>query len=100
LNEVNLGQLQTTIYGESYLDIQSGSIADQQYTVYGESKINSLGIESNTTNITAYGEAAFQVNVSGEIKIKALGEATLAYKGNPKINKWLHLGEIQINKIE
>ncbi len=59
LNEVDLGQLQATIYGESLLEIKSGSIADQKYLVYGESKINSLGINGNTTKITAYGEADF-----------------------------------------
>ena len=100
LNEVSLGQLHTTIYGESYLDIKAGSISDQKYTVYGESKINSLGIEGSTTNITAYGESDFRLNVSDEIKITALGESTVGYKGNPKINKWLHLGEIQVNKID
>src|SRR5260221_7970375 len=100
LNEVDLGELQATIYGESYLDIKAGSVADQKYTVYGESKINSLAIEGNTTRITAYGEADFRVNVSDEIKITAFGEATLAYKGNPRINKWFHIGEMQISKID
>ncbi|HEV7423869.1 MAG TPA: head GIN domain-containing protein [Candidatus Paceibacterota bacterium] len=100
LNEVNLGQLQATIYGESFLEIKAGSIADQKYTVYGESKINSLAIDGNTTKITAYGEADFRVNVSEEIKITAFGEATLAYRGNPKINKWFHIGEMQISKID
>ena len=100
LNEVDLGQLQATIYGESLLEIKSGSIADQKYLVYGDSKINSLAINGNTTKITAYGEADFQVNVSDEIKITAFGEATIAYKGNPRINKWLHFGEMQISKID
>jgi hypothetical protein len=100
LNEVNLGQLHTTMYGESLLEIKSGSIADQKYTVYGESKINSLAIEGNTSKITAYGESEFQVNVSDEIKITAFGEASLAYKGSPKINKWFHIGEMQISKID
>jgi len=100
LNEVNLRQLHATIYGESELKIESGSIADQLYTVYGASKINSLPIAGNTSRITAYGESDFQMNVSDVIKITALGEATLAYKGNPKINKGLHLGELQINKID
>lgn len=99
-NEVSLGELQTTIYGESFLEIKSGSITDQKYTAYGESKINSLGIKSNTTKITAYGESNFRVNVSDEIKITAFGEAKLEYKGNPKINKGLNIGELQIDKID
>ena len=100
LNEVNLGELQTTIYGESVLEIKTGSVKAQRYIVYGESKINSLNITGNTTKITAYGEADFRVNVSDEIKITAFGESTLAYKGNPKINKGLHIGEMKIDKID
>jgi len=100
LDEVDLGQLQATMYGESLLEVKSGAVADQKYLVYGESKINTLGISSYTSKITAYGEADFKVNVAEEIKITAFGEATLAYKGNPKINKWFHLGEMQINRLD
>ncbi len=100
LNDVSLGELQTTIYGESFLEIKSGTIKNQKYTVYGESKVNSLGINNSTTKITAYGEANFRVNVSDEIKITAFGETSLEYKGNPTINKGLHIGEMQINKID
>ena len=100
LNEVDLGQLQATIYGDGELEIKAGSIADQKYTVYGESKINSVAIETNTTKITTYGAANFRMNVSDEIKIISFGEASVAYKGNPRINKWLHFGDIQINKID
>lgn len=99
LNEVNLQELQATIYGESILEIKAGSVKDQKYTVYGESKVNSLNIVGNTTKIVAYGEADFSVNVSDEIKITAFGDATLAYKGDPQINKGLHVGDLKINKI-
>jgi Putative auto-transporter adhesin, head GIN domain len=100
LNAVDLGQLQTTIYGDGELEIKGGSIDNQRYTVYGDSKINTLAIENNTTKITSYGEAHFRLQVSDEIKIISFGEASVAYKGNPKINKWLHLGEMQISKID
>jgi hypothetical protein len=100
LNKVNLGELRATIYGNSYLDIKEGSIDHQRYTVYGDSKVNSLGIENNTTQITAYGEADFRVNVSDQIKIVAFGEASLAYKGNPRLNKGLHFGEMQISRLD
>jgi hypothetical protein len=100
LDEVDLGELKTTIYGESVLEIKSGSIADQKYVSYGESKINSLGIKSNTTKITAYGEADFLVNVSDKIKITAYGDATLGYKGNPEITKGLNIGDVRIDRID
>ena len=100
INEVNLGNLHTRMYGESLLEIKAGSIGDQKYTVYGESKIDVSAIEGNTSKITAYGEAEFLMNVSDEIKITSFGEASLAYKGNPRINKWLHFGEMQISKLD
>ena len=100
LNEVKLGQLQTVMYGESSLEIKAGSIQSQKYVVYGEGKINSLAISGNTCKITAYGEADFRMNVSDEIKITAFGDAKLSYKGNPSINKGLHVGETQIDKID
>jgi hypothetical protein len=100
LAQVDLGELKTTIYGESILEIKSGSIRHQRYTTYGESKINTLGVNSNTTRITAYGESNFQVNSSDEIKITAIGEAKLEYKGNAVVNKGLHIGEMQIAKLD
>jgi hypothetical protein len=100
LNEVDLGELQAALYGESLLEVKTGSIADQKYTVYGESKINTLGINGNTSKITAYGEADFRINVSDEIKITAFGEASLAYTGHPRINKWLHFGEMKVSKLD
>ena len=100
INEVSLGKLTATIYGESSLDIKTGTIRDQKYTAYGEGKINSLGITGRVSKLTAYGEADFKMNVSDEIKMVAFGEAKLEYKGNPKITKGLHFGEIHIDKID
>jgi hypothetical protein len=100
LDAVNLGELRTTIYGESLLEIKSGSIASQKYTSYGESTVNSLAITGSTGRITAYGEADFRMNVSDEIRITAFGEARLAYKGNPVVNKGLNIGELHIDRID
>jgi hypothetical protein len=100
LNDVNLGELQTTLYGESVLDIKSGRIGHQKYTAYGESKINSMNVASNITRITAYGEADFTVNTSDEIKITAFGEAKIKYRGDAVINKGIHIGEMRVEKID
>jgi hypothetical protein len=100
INEVSLDKLTATMYGESSLLVKAGTIRDQKYTAYGEGKINSLGINGRFSKLTAYGEADFKMNVSDEIKMVAFGEAKLEYKGNPKINKGLHVGEIHIDKID
>lgn len=100
LNEVDLNQMHATIYGKSSLEIKSGSVNNQVYTAYGESKINSLGIHGINGKITVFGESDFQMNISDEIKLVAFGEAKLRYKGNPQINKGLHIGKVQIDKIQ
>ena len=100
LTSVNLGELHATMYGESTLDVNSGWIDHQRYVAYGESHINSLQVNSNTAKITAYGESDFQVNTATEIKITAFGEAKLEYKGDAVVNRGLHIGEMQVAKID
>ena len=99
INKVDLKTLRTTMYGESYIEIIEGNIEQQKITGYGEAKINTLGVSNKTTKITAYGEGSFRVNVSDELKVTAYGEATIAYTGNPALNKGIVIGEATIQKI-
>lgn len=99
LNQVALQTLQATIYGESYLEIRQGTIGRQRFTAYGETKINALNIQNKTTKITAYGEGSYRVNVSDKLKVTAYGEATVAYEGNPDVDKGIVIGEAKIQKI-
>ena len=100
LNEVKVGELTTTTYGERHVRFLSGSAVSQRYTAYGEGEINSLAIGGKTGAITAYGEADFTMNVSDEIKMTAFGEAKLHYKGSPVIRKGLNIGEVHIEKLD
>ncbi|MDY7393879.1 head GIN domain-containing protein [Aureibaculum sp. 2210JD6-5] len=99
INKVNLKKLRTTMYGESYIVIKEGNIGYQKFTGYGEAKINTLGLANKSTKITAYGEGSYRVNVSEELKVTAYGEATVAYKGNPEVNKGIVIGEATIQRI-
>ncbi|HXB96295.1 MAG TPA: DUF2807 domain-containing protein [Puia sp.] len=98
--EVHISKMHTTIYGESSLDIRSGEVDRQYYTCYGESKINTTAIAGQAANVTAFGEAEFRVNVSDRIKITAIGEARLRYMGNPTIVKGIHIGEVDLQKLD
>lgn len=100
LNEVILDELQATIYGESYLEIKRGNINAQKFTAYGETKINTLGVSNEFTKIIAYGEGSYRVNVSKRLKVTAYGEATVAYEGNPEIDKGIVIGEATIQRIQ
>jgi hypothetical protein len=100
VNEMNLQQLSATLYGEGTLEIKAGSVKDQKYTSYGESKVNSLGINSSTGRVTAFGRANFKLNVTDRIKITSYGEAELYYKGNPAIERGLNFGDMVINKMD
>jgi hypothetical protein len=100
INEANLDKLTATIYGESNLEIKAGAVRDQKYIAYGESTVNSLGLTGRSGKLTAYGEADFKMNISDDIKMVAFGEAKLQYKGNPRITKGLHFGELHVDKID
>lgn len=99
LNKVNIEDLRITIYGESYLEIKEGTVTHQKITAYGETTVNTTGVNNEATKITAYGEGSYSVNVSGNLKVTAYGEAIVAYAGNPKVNKGLIVGEARIQKI-
>ncbi len=99
-DEVNLGKLQATLYGEGSLEIKSGTIKDQRFVAYGEGQVRNFAINSSTAKLTAYGEAHFQINASQEIRITSYGEAKLEYKGNAQINKGLNIGAVQITKMD
>lgn len=100
LNEVNLDELHATVYGESYLEIKKGNVNSQKFTAYGETKINTLGVSNKFTKIIAYGEGSYRVNVSDRLKVTAYGEATVAYKGNPELDKGIIIGEATIRRIQ
>ncbi len=100
LDKVDLGALHTTIYGESYLEIKVGSIERQKITAYGETKVNTLGVESASAKITTYGEGSYRLNVLDNLKVTAYGEATVAYLGNPHVDRGINIGETEIQKIQ
>ena len=97
---VHFGKMFSTIYGESTLDIRSGVVSKQYYTCYGEGKINSTAIAGRAAKVTAFGEAEFRVNVSDRIKLTAFGEAKLRYMGNPEIVKGIHIGEVNVQRLD
>lgn len=98
--EVHISKMHTTIYGESTLDIKAGAVDKQYYTCYGEGKINTTAIAGQAAWVTAFGETEFRINVSDRIKITAFGEARLRYMGNPAIVKGIHIGEMDLQKLD
>lgn len=100
LNEVKLQELHTTIYGESVLEVKKGSTGHQKFTAYGETKINTLGVANKSTKITAYGEGSYRINASDRLKVTAYGEATVAYQGNPDVDRGIIIGEATIQRID
>lgn len=98
--EVHFNKLHTRMYGESSLDFRSGAVNKQYFTCYGEGKVNTTTITGQEAHVTAYGEAEFRLNVSDRIKITAFGEAKLRYMGNPTIVKGIHIGEMDLAKLD
>ncbi|GAA4275097.1 head GIN domain-containing protein [Aquimarina gracilis] len=100
MNALKTEGLNVTMYGEGYLEVKEGSVDSQKYTVYGEGEVNTLGMNNGRTKITAYGEGNFRINVSDNLKVTAYGEATVAYNGNPSINKGIIIGKAKIQKMK
>ena len=98
--QVHFDDLRTTIYGEGSVAIRSGSVNKQFYTCYGEGKVNTTAISSTEAKLTAYGEADFSLNVSDRIRITSFGEASLRYKGNAQVIKGLHVGGVDVAKLD
>lgn len=98
--EVHIDDLHTTIYGEGAVEMQSGAVNKQAYTCYGEGKVNTTAISSTEAKLTAYGEADFSLNVSDRIRITSFGEASLRYKGNAQVIKGIHVGGVDVAKLD
>ncbi len=99
LNAVDLDDLVVAIYGESYLELQTGRVHRQVYRAYGESEVNTEAIANSETKITAYGESNFRVNVEDRLKVTCYGETTVTYKGGAQLQRGLVIGEAEIVKI-
>ncbi len=98
--EVHFGKMHSSIYGESTLNIQAGEVNKQYYTCFGEGKINTTAVSGREAWVTAFGETEFRVNVSDRIKIAAFGDARLRYMGNPDIVKGIHLGDMDLKRLD
>ncbi len=98
-NSLTAKDLTVSIYGESYLEIESGSVDRQVYRAYGESEVNTTEMDNKSTKITAYGESNFRINVSDRLKVTCYGETTINYKGDADIDKGIVIGEAEIRKI-
>jgi len=98
--EVHIDDLRATIFGEGSVEMQSGSVHKQSYTCYGEGKVNTAAISSAEAKLTAYGEADFSLNVAERIKITSFGEASLRYKGNAQVVKGIHVGGVDVARLD
>lgn len=99
-NQVHFSKMRTALYGESSLDIKAGEVNKQHYTCFGEGKINTTAIAGQTAKVTSFGDSEFRVNVSDRIKITAFGDARIRYMGSPDIVKGIHLGDLDLQKLD
>ena len=99
-SEVNIDKMHTAMYGESTLVIKSGTVSQQYYTCYGEGKINTTAIRGQEAKLTSFGDSEFNVNVSDLIRIVAFGDAKVSYRGNPDSVKGIHLGDVQLQRLD
>ena len=94
-----MDRLDVSIYGDSLLNMQKGSIQKQKITAYGASKVMASDVISEETKLTVYGDGIFKFNVSKRIKVSSYGEATVIYKGDAVLKKGIVIGELTIRKV-
>jgi hypothetical protein len=100
INSIDVDKLDVSIYGDSFLKMEKGTIKSQKITAYGASKVIASDVVSKETKITVYGDGTFQFNVSNKIKVNSYGEATILYKGNAQFKKGIIIGESTIRKVQ
>jgi hypothetical protein len=99
INTIKVDKLDVSIYGDSFLNMEKGSINKQKITAYGASKVMASGVISNETKIIVYGDGFFKFNVSKKIKVTSYGAATVLYKGQAELKKGIVIGASTIRKI-
>ena len=99
INTLEVDRLDVSIYGDSLLNMEKGSIKKQKITAYGASTVMASDVISDETKLTAYGDGIFKVNASEKIKVSSYGEATVLYKGDAVLKKGIVIGESTIRKI-
>ncbi|WP_299671781.1 head GIN domain-containing protein [uncultured Polaribacter sp.] len=99
INTIKVDRFNVSIYGDSFLNIEKGTIQKQKITAYGASKIMASDVISKETKLTAYGNGTFQLNVSERIKVSSYGEATVLYKGTAKLKKGIVIGDATIKRM-
>ncbi len=98
LKEVDIESFQSKLYGDNTLEIESGNVEYMDYTVYGDCSIKTMGVDNYETKIMAFGDADFDISVTDYLKVNALGDADVTYKGNPRVSKGLSLGDTSIRR--
>jgi len=93
-------KLKVALYGESYLEVNDGTVEFQRYRSYGDSKVNTLTLVSKDTKIAAYGSNQLMVHASEELKVSAFGDVSIQYKGNPEIKNGLKIGDVVLQNID
>jgi hypothetical protein len=99
IKKIIVDQLEVSLFGDSFLKMDTGSIKKQKITAYGASKVMASDVISEETKIRVYGDGTFKVNVSDKIKVTSYGEATVLYKGDATLKKGIVIGESTIKKV-
>jgi hypothetical protein len=73
--------------GDTKLTVESGHVELQRGEFAGDSAYHALGLSSERAEFDLAGDSLIEVDVSTLLEINALGDATIRYKGSPRIRK-------------
>jgi hypothetical protein len=95
---INSERFKAILYGENTLEIGGGQAANQSYRCYGENIVDASHFKGEDVSTTIFGESELNLNATGTMKVTALGEGKVHYRGNARLNKGLILGETNISR--
>jgi len=96
--EIQSGYFKSALFGDVHLRVREGMVVEQKLNAYGDVQVEADGLKTQYCAIRAFGDSDMEVSVSDQMRYLAFGDATVSYKGNPRLRKTI-LGDAHIRKI-
>ncbi|MDF9796717.1 hypothetical protein OKW21_001980 [Catalinimonas alkaloidigena] len=89
-------KLKTSLYGDNNLTIERGEVDQIKLKAFGDHKVSLLSLSCAKGKIHAFGDNVFELNISDQLFLTSLGDASIRCQGNPWVDKKLVLGDLSL----
>jgi len=98
-SSIQTDRLKVKLYGVNELDVDAGRVKVQKYSLFGENRVDTRSMESNIAKTSVFGEGDFNLTVSRKLKVSAMGETFVTYRGPAYVHKGIVFGESKIRRV-